>query len=389
MRCRTPVFFCTCLAALAFPGCEALSTTGPDSPHDPRSLTGDYAWVFQRWDQGIARGYPVVELSWSVPARYDREPFRVYARRGSSGSYGLIATVTSCLDGVCRYSDTNVAGGQSYDYFIATLDDRTGDEIGASTAIRVDVPARPAQNPPPAPIAISLDGATFLRWTSTGADRYLIAVEPEGGTTFLIGETDGLSFYDGRAENGSRYRYHLAAVDGHGHVSALGPAAEAFPRPDFHADVVYVIGDSLAASGFRFVASETDDPIVPGNSPAAQWRLEAGNGTLRIQPLGQTGITAGTFTTQLTCGPGSDANCVDVRRVPANAVFSPSAIGVQTGFTYLLRVVADDGRTRYAKLRVQGSSVNASGKRLIVFDWAYQLRPDERSLEISPEITGR
>ena len=87
-----------------------------------------------------AEGHPVVALSWEIPPRYSEEAFRVYARGGSAGGYILIATVTSCSDGVCRYDDTNVVHGGSYDYYVATVDEWDGSEWGSSEAIRVDVP---------------------------------------------------------------------------------------------------------------------------------------------------------------------------------------------------------------------------------------------------------
>lgn len=383
---RSTAFLAALAGMISFPmgGCDGLGSLGHGDRLDPSSLTGAYSWTHQTWDQGVAVGYPAVDLAWTVPRDHHREVFRVYARSGSGGGYTLIATVTSCLESVCRYSDTNIANGWSYDYYIATVDERTDAELGTSAAIRVEVPDRPNQAAPAAPTAISLDGAAYLRWSASGAQRHLLVVQPENESIFLIGETDGTSYYDDRAENGVRYRYHLAAVDAHGHVSSLSTAAEAFPRPDFHADIVYAAGDSLPASGFRFVSSEADDPIVPGNSSTAQWRLDVVNGEFRMIPLGSTAISTYGFTTALTCGPGSDATCVDVRMVPTGASFSGAAVTVQPGFTYLLRVIGSDGRTRYGKLRVQGTSRNSVGHRLMIFDWAYQTRPDERSLNLPP-----
>jgi hypothetical protein len=363
-------------------GCEAIDSIGPGSGRDVRNFDGEYAWVHQTWNGSTEQGYPVVNLSWQLPSSYSGEVFRIYSRRSSGGVLDLIATVTSCSQSVCRYTDTNVLGGQSYEYSVSTYDDRSATEVGISETIRVDVLARPNLAAPGAPTAISLDGATYLRWTATGAQRYIVLTQPEGSSLFQVGETDGASFYDGRAENGVRYRYYVAAVDPAGHVSSLSQPADAFPRPDFFADVVYAHSDNPAGSGFRFVTSETQDPIVSGTSTSAQWRLEVSGTTLRIQPLGQTLITAGTFTTQLSCGPGSDASCVDIRTAPAAAQLTTTAATVQSGFTYVLRVVGADNRTHYAKMRVQGSSVDAQGRRLIVFDWAYQLRPDEVSLSV-------
>jgi hypothetical protein len=166
----------------------------------------------------------------------------------------------------------------------------------------------------------------------------------------------------------------------------MSSGSRAIPRPDFHADIIYSSADNLAASGFRFVNRETDDPIVPGNAGNAQWRLETVGGVLRIQPLGQTRVTSGTFTTQLTCGPGSDANCVDINTAPADAQFNAvgAPVNVSAGNTYVLRVIGPDNRVHFGKVRVQGDTRDSQNRRLVVFDWAYQLRPDERSLNLNP-----
>ena len=381
MRVRPGVWL---LVGIALSACDATGVLAPVNNSDARQLNVDYAWELEGWDQGVARGYPVALLSWELPARYDREAFRVYARRASSGSYGLIATVTSCADGVCRYSDTNIAAGSSYDYYVATFDERNGTEVGISTAIRIDVPHPSNLAAPSAPTAVSLDRAVYLHWPrSDNVERYTLLVQLDDGSTFVIGETDGASFFDGRVDNGTRYRYHLASTDVNGHVSDLSQAATAFPRPDYHADVVYAHDDRPAESGFRFVDNETDNPIRSGTATTAQWRLESVAGTLRIQPLNGSAITVGRFTTELSCGPGSDADCEDIRVAPAAAEFGTGSAVVETGHTYILRVTGSDNQTHYAKLRVQGATTDVNGHRLIVFDWAIQLRPNEPTLNRS------
>jgi len=367
-------------------GCEPVDGTGPGSGSGARNLSGSYGWELERFEQSSARGHPVVELSWELPSRYDNEVFRVYSRRSSGGSYTLIATVTSCSAGICRYDDTNVVGGRSYDYYVATYDQDDAFESATSDAIRVDVAQTPNLASPGSPTAVALDGAVFLQWQSTGAQRYLVLAQQDAGTLFLVGETDGVSYFDSRALNGSRYRYYLASVDEYGHVSALSSTGDAFPRPDYFSDVLFAHADNPAASGFRFVDNDVQDPVVPGTSMSAQWRLEVVNGVARIQPLGETAITWGTFTTMLTCGPGSEASCVDVRTAPSGTQFGASPVPVEVGFTYVLRVIGPDNRTHYAKLRVQGTAMDNQGRRLMVFDWAYQLRPDERSLSLIPGL---
>ncbi|MEX2582170.1 MAG: hypothetical protein WD766_02790 [Gemmatimonadota bacterium] len=375
MRKTIVVAMCGALAGIS--GCE--SSFGPDSRHDATGLDGYYEWVLEQWSQGAAIGYPVVNLSWELPARYSNEPFRVYAAYGGGG-YGLIATVTSCSDGICRYSDTNVVHGRTYDYYVATLDERDGHELGTTRAISVNVPALPNVTTPGAPTATPLDGAAYLQWTPTGATVYQVLSQAEGGTVYMIGETDGTSFFDDRAENSVRYEYYLAGVDEFGHTSGLSQGGQAIPRPDFFADVLYEFSDLGSQSGFRFVADENADPILAGDSPSAQWRLESVNGSLAIRPLGQTTITGGTFTTELTCGPGSDETCVDLTVAPAPTEFGAGPVSVESGSTYFLRVIGADGMAHYGKIRVQGTGVDSQGRDLMIFDWAYQLRADEPRL---------
>jgi hypothetical protein len=372
------------LLTVLLAGCDADNGTGPGSgsEYDPERLEGEYSWVLDRWNEGSPEGSPQVQLTWELPRSYRNEPFRVYAGQ-AGGSFGLIATVTSCKDGVCVYTDTNVSNGRSYDYYVATLDERGGTELGISQTLRMNVPQRPTVTVPGSIVATALDGAAYVQWAASGAVRYLVLSEAETGGAFLIGETDGTSFLDDRAENGTRYRYFIAGVDEVGHVSALTSAVEAIPRPDFFTDIVYATADAPEASGFRFVNSDTENPIRPGASPDAHWRVEASGGSLMIVPTGTTAVTGGTFTTALTCGPGSEADCVDVGAAPGGSDFRNAPVLAESGNTYVMRVTGNDNRTHYAKIRVQGTSVNSAGRRLLIFDWAYQLKPDEPRLNIS------
>lgn len=364
-------------------GCDSIDATGPGGGNrDPRNLDGFYEWLLEGFDGVRPYGIGVVELTWELPTRYDGEVFRVYGRRSSSGSYRLIATVTSCAEGVCRYQDPNIFEGGSYDYYVASVDERDGTEEGTSAAIRIEVPSRPTLATPGSPVTVALDNAVYVTWGSSGARSYRVLVTEDGGQRFAIGETDGLGFLDTRAENGSAYTYHVASVDEWGHVSDLVATAAAYPRPDYYSELVFVDADNPGASGFRFVDSETLDPIVAGDSPAAQWRLETASGTFMIRPLGQTTVTQGIFTTMLTCGPGSDDDCEDVREAPPSSEFGGGAVPVSAGNTHVFRVVGPDNRVHYAKLRVQGTVTDGQGRRLMVFDWAYQLRPDETSLDL-------
>jgi hypothetical protein len=171
-------------------------------------------------------------------------------------------------------------------------------------------------------------------------------------------------------------------VDAEGFVSRRSDLATAIARPDYHAELIYTVADSALASGFRFAGSEGENPIVAGTSAQAQWRLEASGGELRIVPLGATRVTDGIFSTDLSCGPGSEADCIYVDEAPAAAEFGTTPVVVSTGNTYVFQIT-DGGATHYGKIRVAGDGTDAGGRELIVFDWAYQLVPGEPSLNVA------
>lgn len=363
---------------------------GLDSDLGPRALEGRYEWLLEGWGTGTLEpvGRPAVHLSWELPPRWDGEPFRVYGRRSGS-DYLLIATVTSCARELCLYTDVNVQPDERYDYYVATVDQRSGDEVQSDDAVQVRVPATPALATPGAPAVTALDGALYLRWTSTGVERYQVFLERIGDRTdfILLGETDGTGFLDERAENGTTYAYRVAAVDSLGHVSDRSELGSGTPRPDYRGEVAYAHADSVAASGFRFVLSDRDDPLLSGDSPSAQWRWERAGNAFRIVPRGSTRVSGGTFTTSLNCGPGEESDgesCLAVTTAPPDAELGTAPVTVEAGDTYVLRVAGDDGRVHFGKVRVVGSATDSRGVPVVIFDWAYQLRPDTRSLSVQP-----
>lgn len=363
---------------------------GPGGDLDPEIVDARATWVEEGWQGRDPIGSPGVQLFWSLPRDWDGEVFRVYGRRSGSGDYLLIATVTSCRQRQCVYTDTNVSRGQSYDFFIVAVDERRNVELGESAAVTVQVPG---VDPPAIPgglRAIPLDGGAFLLWDGVGAAKYrvfLTGVDDE--ELFVeVGATDGLGYVDTRAENGSVHSYAVAGVghpDEGGYVGRLSESVTVVPRPDYHAELIYARQDSAAASGFRFRSSENDSPILAGDSGDAQWRLEATADGLVIVPLGATAVTEGVFTTDLTCGPGSEADCEYVAQAPGDAAFGDEPVLVSTGNSYVFRVTVA-GQTHYAKIRVQGDGVDGSGRRLVVFDWAFQLLPGEPSLNVQPLV---
>lgn len=381
------------LLAAVFAGCSDGRITDPIDLVErvPRALGVEYEWIFRGWDGTRPVGQPSVQLRWDLPTNWNGEVFRVYGRRSGSGSYLLLATVTSCAEGRCRYTDLNVASGQGYDYYVATVDQRTDRETPSESAVQVDVPRMAPPAAPRPDTVVALDNALYLRWLppADAADDaiwkyqvYLVELNDNSAQSVLyqVGGTDATGFLDLRATNGVEYSYRIAAVDFDGHISEMSPLLRGVPRPDYTAEVIYAFADRAERSGFRFVASDDLDPIVPGTSAEAHWRLEIADGEWMVRPLNGAEIhPTGVFTTALTCGPRSDADCVSVDQAPASG-YGTSPVPVFSEYTYLLRVPGASA-PRYAKLRVtlRGSDQNG---RLIVFDWAYQTRPGVRSLSM-------
>lgn len=373
---------------LVLPACErdTLIVVG-DPPGQPRDLEGRYEWVLEGFTGGNPVGYPAAVLTWLPPTRWNEEPFRVYGRRAGGSSYFLLATVTSCSVDGCTYVDRNVAHGETYDYYVATVNERTGQETDSAFRETVHIPG---YNRPAAPVqgqAVALDGALYLRWQDGGngqnLSRYIVYLTRIDHDPYLyhMGETDATGFLDLRTQNGALYGYRVAAVDTLGHVGALGAEFTGIPRPDVTGELIYAHGGNPAASGFRFVSDESLDPIVSGTSPSAQWRFETGAGGWRIVPMGATRVTEYPGrTTALVCGPGADANCRAASVAPTTG-YQTAPIAVAPEFSYVFQVTGDDGQTHYGVVRVQLLGSDQNGRDLMIFDWAYQLRPNEPRLD--------
>jgi hypothetical protein len=361
-----------------------------DPPGEPRDVFARYAWVLDGFDGTTAEGHPTVQVSWLPPTDWNDEVFRVYAKRTTSSTYSLIATVTSCTTTGCVYSDRNVTAGQDYDYYIATYDETTDLETTSefSEVVRVPGAARPAV--PVSPQATALDGAVFLRWGTPAANeqnvsRYLVYLTTLDGEEFAysVGQTDGNGFLDQRAENGAEYGYRVATVDTLGHVSNLSAEVFAIPRPDFTGELVYAFADSAQLSGFRFQEDEADNPILAGSSTGAHFRLESGVSGYRIVPLNGAQVTEFGFTTALVCGPGSDEGCTAAKVAPT-AGYSTAPITIDSEYSYVFRVTGDDGQLHYGVLRVTMVGTDQNDNDLAIFDWAYQLVPNEPQLHVAP-----
>jgi len=362
----------------------------PDAPTD---LTAQARWVLEGFtNAGQPSGYAAVDLAWNPPASWTDEVFRVYGRRTGDSGFFLIATVTSCTSAGCVYRDRNVSAGTTYEYYVATTNESADLETATAFRETVSVPAGGTPATPLADSAVALDNAAYLRWRDGGVGnalwKYAVYLTRIDNTAYLYGtgETDGQGFVDTRAVNGHVYGYRVAAIDTMEHVSALSAEMRVVPRPDAAAELIYSFQSNAVQSGFRFQTSEATDPLLPGSSTSAQWRLEQDASGWHIVPLNGTGVVEypGGRTTALACGAGSDASCRAATRAPA-AGYQTTPIAINPEYSYVFRVTGSDGQTHYGVIRATLLGSDGSGHQLMIFDWAYQLIAGDVRLNKLPQ----
>jgi hypothetical protein len=325
-----------------------------------------------------------IRLTWELSSEWNGEFFRVYGRRTTAASFLSIADVTSCSDGLCEYTDTNITANTSYEYFVSAVDPDTGSETESEVVLAIDVPSFDAPPVPTGTEVIALDDANFVRWSDLARavdDFSFYRVYLLGdGDGFLLGETDSEGFVDLLAANGVTSRYAVTSVDQYGHESAESVSASGTPRPDFKGELLFAFGDDPSRSGFRFQEDESSDPIRSGSSGSRHFRLEVDAFGWWIVPGPDAEIfPTGVFTTELKCGVAADAGCEDWTTAPT-AGYSSIAVAVEPEFTYMLRVVGDDGQIHYGAVRVALVGTDQTGASVMVFDWAYQIQANNPSL---------
>ena len=152
------------------------------------------------------------------------------------------------------------------------------------------------------------------------------------------------------------------------------------PRPDFQGEVLFDFFDDADHSGFRFQEDEGLLPIVSGFDDGRHFRLEVDQSGWWFVPGPQAGIfPTGVFTTALKCGVGADFTCQDWTTAPT-AGYESADVGIAPEFTYMFRVVGDDGQIHYGSVRVALVASDQGGNDLIVFDWSYQTQANNPSL---------
>jgi hypothetical protein len=361
-----------CLAmALTLSACSDDVVVIGDVPDAPRALVVSY--------YGGS-----VTVSWELGPGWNEEAFRIYSRRITDPNFFFIAEVTSCISGFCTYEDLNVVEDETYEYYVAAVG--SGSET-ATTEVSIYVPTVTPPPAPDAPYVIALDGANYLTWgdaSRLGAadfSFYKVYLD-DGGSTFLLGETDSEGFLDQLAENGSTYSYFVTAFDNDGHESVSSTPASGTPRPDYHGEWIYAYEDVPGFSGFFFQADELTPAVVDGNGGGWDFRIES-DGTqwwLRTAAGVMVHDNGGFVTKALKCGAGADFDCTDVSVAPT--------INYQSGLfemfaqtTYVVRVNDTDG-VHYGALRVEFLGFDGPDA-IMIFDWAYQLQPGNTNL-VSP-----
>lgn len=338
-----------------------------DGPAPPIALDIDY---YNR----------AVTVYWELSSGWNGETFRVFGKRVGDASFLLIADVTSCSEGRCEYTDTNIVSDVSYDYFVSAQDPDTGAETDSDLTVRVSVPSF---SPPPVPMeleVVALDATNYIRWnddarSASDFSAYRIyLLSDQGATQTLLGNSDSPGFLDALSENGVTSTYAVSSVDLYGHESGMSDSAEGTPRPDFTGELVYSFTDQPDSSGFRFSESDQLDPIVPGASPTRHFRLETdASGSWLVPGPSADVFPEGVLTTRLKCGVAADAQCQDWTTAPLSG-YSHVDTAVEPEFTYMWRVVEGDGVARYGALRVALLGTDQFGAGLMIFDWAYQLQ---------------
>lgn len=362
------------LVSWTLAGCRTNDAiVGVGSPAAPKNVD---AWYYAG----------AVTVTWDLASDWNGETFRIYSKRVSDPDYLLIAEVSSCAGGSCSYQDLNIVAGQTYDYYVASVDPDTGAETASAQSVEVTVP-QPV--PPPIPTGlevIGLDNAVYLRWSSNARSAgdfsfYRVYLDASDGTQYLLGDTDSEGFLDQLAANGQTYFYYVTSVDDQGHESDAGVEVSGTPRPDYHGEWIYAYSDQPTLSGFRFQADEGIDPIVDGASSSRHFRLEVDtNGWSLVPNSQQASVYPTSFqTTSLRCGPGSDASCVDLPVAPTSG-YTSQAVSLVAQDSYALRVTGDDGLAHYAVVRIDLLGYDQYGNALMFFDWAYQLQPGNPDL---------
>ena len=230
--------------------------------------------------------------------------------------------------------------------------------------------------PPAAPrglTSVTGDQAAYLSWlgnTESDVAGYRIYESTcSSGPSCpydLVGTTAGTSFVVGGLNNGVTRFFAVAAYDHAGNESPLS-YEDVFdtPRPEGFGRGLTNDVDGPSTAGYDFSAFA----VRPWDDLQTDIYFHSAGGVLTmVAPFVDTDLQ--------DAGYASTLDAVDF--APSSG-WSPSGIvELIPGHCYVARV-ATGSSYNYAKFRV--TSVNAA---LVVFDWAYQIDPDNRELLVTP-----
>jgi hypothetical protein len=248
----------------------------------------------------------------------------------------------------------------------------------------------PLFSPPPVPAGldvVALDNTNYVHWSDNARSagdfaHYRVYLMTDGGAT-LLGETDSEGFLDELAENGVSSAYVVFSVDVYGNESLDSFEHVGTPRPDFRGELLRAFADDADGSGFRFAESDESDPILGGTSPDRHFRLETDAfGWWLVPGPEATVFRKGSYTTDLKCGVAADSQCQDWTTAPTSGYVADDVF-LEPEFSYMLRVVGDDGQIHYGTIRVALLGSDQSGSEIMIIDWAYQLQAG------NPQLVGR
>jgi fibronectin type 3 domain-containing protein len=220
-----------------------------------------------------------IDLAWTDNAT-DETVYRVFRRKGSAGSYIIVATLPA---DATSFQDQGLAGGALvpgtfYDYHIQAGNLAGFSDFAGANTFTITVA-------PSAPSAVAGDSSVTLQWTApTGADTYNIYRGTSAGNENAIPIATGIvgtSFVDSSVANGVTVFYRVTAVNVGGE-SARSSEVSAQPQSGDHTAPIVTVNARKTNDPTPSLTGTVDDPsavinvAVNGQSRAA---TNNGNGT--------------------------------------------------------------------------------------------------------------
>jgi hypothetical protein len=231
---------------------------------------------------------------------------------------------------------------------------------------------RPDVVPPAAPrglLSVTGNNQVRLRWLEntehdvTGYRIYVASCAAGPGCPYdRIGSTSGTEFLVTGLANGETRFYAVSAVDGSGNESEL-TREEVFdtPRPEGFGRALDNFWSAPNTSGYDFSAAL----VRAYDSPSTDIFFSHNNNVSTIYaPFQDTDIQ--------DAGWASTLDAIDY--APAIGWSPSGSVEAVTGHCYVVRI-GTQGVNHFAKFRVTGVDSNQ-----VIFDWAYQVDPDNREL---------